>query len=91
MQLTVQHRTILVTNYVSTGSFHHVQELFEHKFPGQRSPSMSTIWRNVLKYQQHGTSHNLNQGRSGRNKAERTEDNIGMVRDLLQDNPTVST
>ena len=45
----------------------------------------------VLKYQQHGTSHNLNQGRSGRNKAERTKEDIGMVRDLLQDNPTVST
>ena len=46
---------------------------------------------NVLKYQQHGTSHNLSQGRSGRNKAARTEQNIGMVRNLLQDNPTVST
>ena len=51
----------------------------------------STIWRNVLKYQQHGTSHNLNQGRSGRKKAARTEENIGMVRDILLDNPTVST
>ena len=87
MQLTVQQRTFLVTNYLSTGSFHHGQELFEHKFPGRGSPSKSTIWRNVLKYQQHGTSYNLNQG-----KAARTEENIGMVRDLLKDNQlTVST
>ena len=91
MQMTVQQRTFLVTNYISNGSFHHVQELFEHKFPGRGSSSKSTIWRNVLKYQQHGTSHNLNQGRSGRNKAARTEENFGMVRDLLQDNPTEST
>ena len=91
MQLTVQQRTFLVTNYILTGSFPHVQELFEHKFPGRGSPSKSTIWRNVLKYQQHGTNHNHNQGRSGRNKAARTEENIGMVRDLLQDNPTAST
>ena len=68
-----------------------MQELFEHNFPGLGSPSKSTIWRNVLKYQQHGTSHNLNLDHSGRNKAARNGEYIGMVRDLLQDNPTVST
>ena len=68
-----------------------MQELLEHKFPGRGSPSKSTIWRNVLKYLQHGTNHNLNQGLSGRNKAVKTEENIGIVRDLLQDNPAVST
>jgi hypothetical protein len=50
----------------------------------------STILENVRKYQNAGTSLNLNKGNSGRSRTARTAVNINAVRDLLQQNPHVS-
>ena len=84
MQLTKDQRVFVVTTWTSTKSIKGVQQLFSERFPEQESTSKNTIWQNVKKYQQAGTSLNLNKGRSGRKKTARSEENIESVRNLLR-------
>lgn len=90
MQLTLAQRIFVVSTWISSKSIQRVQELFSIRFPERRQPSKNTIWKNVRKYQENGTSHNLNKGRSGRKRTSRSEENIENVRILLQENPNVS-
>ena len=64
-QLTTAERTFIVSKYFETKSIPEVLRLFEIAFPHRNVPSSSTIWRNVRKYHQHGTSLNRNKGNSG--------------------------
>ena len=41
-------------------SFAEVQHLFVREYPTRLCPEKSTIWYNVRKYEEHGTSLNLN-------------------------------
>ncbi|CAH1786147.1 unnamed protein product, partial [Owenia fusiformis] len=50
-------------------------------------PARSTILRNVRKYQEAGTSLNLNKGNSGRRRTGRSEENVERVRTRLHENP----
>ena len=60
------------------------------QLPDRISPSKNAIWKNVRKYQQDGTSLNLNNGRSGSRKTARTEEDIKNIQTLLCQNANVS-
>ena len=77
MQLTVR-------NYHETRSFQAVRDAFRINFPNLNPPSISTIQRNVKKYNEEGTSKNLNKGRSGRVRTTRDAQAINNVRLALQ-------
>ena len=89
-QLTREQRVFIVENYILTRSIQNVHEAFRNTFIGRYVPKKSTILNNVRKYHEHGTSSNLNQGRSGRRRTARSAENIELVRDLLENNPRVS-
>ncbi|KAF2365776.1 Protein of unknown function DUF4817 [Trinorchestia longiramus] len=84
MQLTNEQRVFVVTTWISTRSIKRVQAVFAQHFPGQRSPCKYTIWKSANKYQQEGTSRNLNKGSSGRKRTARSEENVENVRNLLR-------
>ena len=54
-------------------------------------PLRNTILKNVRKYQNTGTSLNRNKGNSGRRRSARSEENIAAVRELLEQDPHVSS
>jgi hypothetical protein len=72
MQLTKDQRVFVVKK--EDKCIKQVQESFAHSFPDRISPSKNAIWKNVKKYQEEGTSLNLNEGCSGRRKL-RVEEN----------------
>ena len=90
-QLTTAERTFIVENYFVTKSIQEVLRLFRIAFPGRHVPNSTTVWRNVRKYRQHGTSLNRNKGNSGRIKTGRSEENIEAVAQQLENNPHVSS
>ncbi|KAF2350461.1 Protein of unknown function DUF4817 [Trinorchestia longiramus] len=83
MELTKEQKVFVVTTWISTRSIKRVQALFAQHFPGRRSSCEDTIWKNANKYQQEGTSRNLNKGRSRRKRTARSEENVENVRNLL--------
>ena len=89
-KLTTAHRVFIVEKYFETKSLREVQRRFQERFPNRNVPSKSSIWRNITKYQRHGTSLNLNKEHSGRPKTATCDDNIEQVRELLINNPNVS-
>ena len=91
VQLNVEQRIFIVTKYIETRSYNDVREAFRLRFPQRNAPSKKTIYTNVKKYKEKGTSLNLNKGRSGRRVSIRTPENIQLVRDTLNGNPNVST
>jgi hypothetical protein len=91
MQLTVEQRVFVVAKYLETGSYNAVTDAFQQRFPERNPPAKRTIYQNVKKYRNNGTSLNLNRGHSGRRISARTPENIELVRNSLNDNPTVST
>ena len=90
VQLTPQQRSFVVTEYARLGSFRAVRIAFALQYPHRPVPATSTILRNCRKYQETGTSQNLNKGRSGRRRTVRTDANIQAVRDLLNQDPQTS-
>lgn len=90
MQLTVEQRVFVVTKYHETKSYIAVREAFRQRFPGRAAPCKKTIHKNVQKYQQNGTSLNMNKGHSGRRRSSRTPQNVNLVRNTLVANPRVS-
>lgn len=91
MQLTVQQRVFVVTRYLETKSYNSVVQSFRETFPDRNPPTRRTVYENVRKYKNNGTSQNRNKGNSGRQRSIRTQENINMVRNILNENPTVST
>ncbi|KAF2344937.1 Protein of unknown function DUF4817 [Trinorchestia longiramus] len=83
MQLTNEQRVFVVTTWISTRSIKRVQALFAQHFTGRRLPCKDTIWKNTNKYQQEGTSRNLNKGCSGRKRTARSEEHVKNVQNLL--------
>ena len=87
VQLTLEQRVFVVTNFFSTKSYVEVQRLFRAAFPGRNPPTRMTIHRNVNKYLQHATSQNRNREASGRKRTGRSNDNIDRVQEALENNP----
>ena len=88
VQLTKEQRVFVVKKYYETHSFLEVQRLFAIQFPDRRPPVKWSIWKNVKKYEEHGTSLNRNQKNSGRNRTSRTAENLNAVQEVLDENPT---
>ena len=82
-QLTTAECVFVVKKYHEIRSYRAVQEQFRQAFPCRNPPTKSTIQSNVRKYDDEGTSLNMNKGRSGRRRAARTDQNIQRVQDLL--------
>ena len=77
-------------SYTTTFSTTEVRNAFQAIFSNRNPPAPSTILENVRKYQNAGTSLNLNKGNSDRRRIIRTAENIDVVRDLLQREPHAS-
>ncbi|KAF2363424.1 Protein of unknown function DUF4817 [Trinorchestia longiramus] len=90
MQLTKEQRTFIVEKYFQAKSFRQVIQSFQEHFPERQSPTKMTIWRNVTRYRPEGTSLNLNNGRSGRKRTGRSEENVRIVQGALTENPQIS-
>ena len=69
VQLTGEQRVFIVLSYTRTLSTTEVRNAFQARFPDRNPPTHpSTILENVRKYQNAGTSLNLNKGNSGRRR-----------------------
>ena len=90
-QYAVEQRVFIVKKYFETHSFAEVQRLFSLRFPDRNPPDKKNIWRNVKKYEDHGTSLNRNPKNSGRKRTGRSEINIDAVHDELINNPVKAT
>ena len=70
VQLSVDQRVFVIKTFFETRILLQVQRLFRERFPGREPPNKTTIWKNVKKYSEHGTSLNMNAKRSGRKRTE---------------------
>ena len=91
VQLTTEQRVFVVTNFIRMQNVREVQDAFRLRFPNRNPPLRNTIVNNVRKYQNTGTSLNRNKGNSGRRRTGRSEENIAAVREVLEENPQVSS
>ena len=91
VQFTVEQRAFVVQKYHETKSYVTTQNTFRIRFPDREPPTKRTIWKNVKKYGEHGTSLNRNTGRSGRPRTGRSQENIELVREAVEINPRISS
>ena len=89
--LSVEKPFLWVRTYFETHSFVEVSRLFREPFPGTEPPNKTIIFRNVKKYLDHGTSLNICSEKSGRRKTGRSQENIDLVQETLEENPTTIT
>ena len=87
MQLTTEQRVFVVRKYHETRSYARVKEAFRERFPERNPPANRTIQQNARKYEEEGTSLNVNKGRSGRRRTVRTLEAVNQVRELLENQP----
>ena len=66
-----------------------VQVAFQERF-NQAPPSKKTIQQNVEKSSSHGTNLNRNKEYSARRRTARSEENIELVRNKLENNPNLT-
>ena len=86
-QLTPAQRVFIITKYLQTQSLQATKDAFIDEYPHRNPPAKTTIWKNVRKFQTHGTSLNRNKGHSGRRRTGRSNENIAAVSQQLQQNP----
>ena len=89
-QLTKEQHIFIVQTYLAGNTYRDVRRIFRKRFPG-RTPSISTIQRNVEKFQRLGSVDNQNAGHSGRLRTSRTPETIDRVREALEENPNLSS
>ena len=87
VQLTTEQRVFVITTYTLTQSVTEEQNAFRIRFPDRNPPDKKTILKNLQKYQTTGTSLNRNKGNSGRRRTALSEENVAVVRDLLEETP----
>ena len=88
LQLTTEQRVFVVKKFHENRSLQATQNAFREAFHERDPPAKTTIWANVKKYQDHGTSLNRNKGPSGRRRTVRTEESIEAVRQQLLQHPS---
>ena len=79
VQLTTEQRVFVVKKFLETKSLLTTQDVFHEKFRNRPTPAKKTIWANVKKYENCGTSHNRNKGNSGRHRTARSAENIESI------------
>ena len=87
--LTLEERVFIVIMYARTANTVTVQREFRRRF-NRPPPHRNTIFYNVAKYQNLGTSADQHQVSSGRDRMVRTGENIDAVYDMLQQHPNFS-
>ena len=90
MQLSKEQRIFIVAVHTETRSYKQVKERFDEAFPERTSPSKSTISSTIQKFNSKGSVLNQNKGNSGRIRTARSERNIEYVRQIIEDEPTIS-
>jgi hypothetical protein len=58
VQLTVEQRTFIIKTFFQTRSLQRTRESCRGRFPDRQPPALKTIWANVRKFSQHGTTLN---------------------------------
>ena len=86
MQLT-RERVFIVLNYQETKNYEIVRRNFGQIFPERISPTKKTVRKTVQKFNEHGTTLNRNKGNSGRKRTARTQENVEMVQNVIDENP----
>ena len=81
---SVKGKTKLVQFYFATESIVHTQKQFVREFPKRKAPSRSTIYRILDKFKEVGSVQGNHVGHSGRPKSSRTESQIEVIRQRLQ-------
>lgn len=88
--LTVEERSFLVERFHQTRNYEQVLQEFQVRFPGRHVPHKKTISWNVRKFSRTGTVRNIHKERCGRRRTGRSAANINVVRNVLQQNPSVT-
>lgn len=76
VQLTTPQRVFIVNKYQNTKSYAKVKRLFAVEFPDKSPLSDCCIWKNLKKFNEHGTIINRNAKYSGRKRTRCSEENI---------------
>ena len=87
MQFTTEQRIFMVKTYFEHKSYEEVRRLFSIQFPERDPPTKAGIWKNVTKYLNYGTSLNRNVSNSGRKRTGRSDENVNLVQQALEDHP----
>ena len=87
MVYTYEQRTKIVEWYIETKSYVKAQRRFAAHFETRAKPSRRMIQYQVEKFREHGTVHNLNKTRSGRQRAGRSASNVNAVRNSVVESP----
>ena len=85
-QYTLQERIFMVEQKMRNNPHKVLKFKYKKAFPfSGRSPSKMAVWKQTKKFKSSGTLHNLNKGRSGRPKTVLTDDRLGVMRELFED------
>ena len=84
-QISKEERAFVVEKFFERKSYIAVQAAFQQQF-NQAPPCKTIIQQNVTKYRSHGTSLNRSKENSGRRRTARSEENIELVRNILENN-----
>ena len=88
-QISKEEWVFVVEKYFKRKSYIVVQALFRQGL--NQTPTCKKIFeQNVTKYLWHGMSLNRNKENSGRRKTARSEENIGLVKKILENSPNLS-
>ena len=90
MVYTYEQRTKIVEWYIETKSYVKTQRRFAAHFETRAKPSRRMIQYQVEKFREHGTVHNLNKTRSGRQRTGRSASNVNAVRNSVVQSPKKS-
>ena len=88
-QISKEERAFVVEKFFARKSYIAVQATFQQRF-NHAPPCKKTIQQSVTKYRSHGTSLNRNKENSGRRRTARSEENIELVKNILENNPNLT-
>ena len=80
----------MVVEYLQSKRTQVTQGRFNRRFPNSRVPHRATILKNVNKYKAYGTSRNRNKEASGHPRTARSQANVQLVTQALQQDPNAS-
>ena len=88
-QISIEEWVFVIESFFERKSYIAVQAAFRQRF-NQAPPCKKTIQQNVTKYRSHGTTLNRNKEDSGRRRTALSEENIDLVRNMLENNPNLT-
>ena len=88
-QISKEEWALVVEKFFQRKTYIAVQAAFQQWF-NQTAPCKKTIRQNVTKYCSHGMSLNRNKENSGRQRTAQSEENIELVRKILENNSNLT-